>query len=80
MSKTYFISSDTHSHLTPLLAALMKEGYDKTNPDHVLIIIGDLFDRGTESRQLYDFIRSIPRSNRILLIIILKPRMFSYHN
>lgn len=64
----YFIVSDIHSFYSPLKAALANVGYDKDNPEHTLIVCGDLFDRGEESRQLLFFIMfDIPRERRILI-------------
>lgn len=67
MKKEYFCISDIHSGFTPMKQALWKAGYRKTNKNHVLIVCGDLFDRLDESVEVYNFIRSIPRSRRILI-------------
>ena len=65
--KQYFIVSDTHSFYTPLIKELNKKGFDINNKDHILILCGDLFDRGEESKKIYDFIKSIPAERRILI-------------
>lgn len=59
--KKLFVFSDAHSFLTPLKAALDKAGFDPNNEDHWLISCGDLFDRGTESKEMLEFIMSIER-------------------
>ncbi len=66
-SVMYFVSSDIHSFFKPFKKALDKAGFDMKNKNHVLIINGDLFDRGPDSVKLYDFIRSIPQERRILI-------------
>ena len=58
--KKYFCVSDVHSFLTPLLEALNEKGFDKDNPDHILVVLGDLFDRGDETVELYNFVRGLP--------------------
>lgn len=63
----YFISSDIHSFYTPYIEALNKAGFDINNPNHVLVICGDLFDRGTETIKLYNFIRDLPKDRRVLI-------------
>ncbi len=63
----YFITSDLHSFCSPLKKALNNAGYDINNDDHILVILGDLFDRGTETRALYNFLRIIPK-NRLYLV------------
>ena len=65
--KTYFVVSDTHSFYTPLKKALWQAGFRRTNKDHILIVCGDLFDRGQETLQVYNYIKSLPRSRRILV-------------
>ena len=63
----YFITSDTHSFYTSLINELNNKGFDIKNKDHVLIFCGDLFDRGNETFEIYNFIKSIPQKRRILI-------------
>ena len=57
--KKYFVTSDTHSFFSIFYEELLKQGFNQTNPDHILIICGDLFDRGQEAVQMYKFVRSL---------------------
>ena len=63
----YFIVSDIHSFCTELKEGLKKAGFSKTNKDHILVVLGDLFDRGYETTEVYEFIKSIPKKRRILV-------------
>lgn len=63
----YFIISDTHSFFKSVKEALDEAGYDKNNKEHTLVVLGDLFDRGDETVDLFNFITSIPESNRTLI-------------
>ena len=65
--KKYFIISDVHSFATIMKNSLKKNGYNKKNPDHILIVCGDIFDRGTETMKVYKFLKSIPKSRCILI-------------
>lgn len=65
--KKYFITSDTHSFYTELKTALDEKGFDINNPDHIFVLAGDLLDRGFETKELYEFIISIPKERRILI-------------
>lgn len=56
----YFITSDVHSFYTELMTALNKAGFDIDNESHILVVLGDLFDRGSETIELYNFVRSLP--------------------
>lgn len=58
-NKKYFIASDIHSFFTIFKKALDKAGWQQNNPNHVLVIAGDLFDRGEESEQLLQFVQSL---------------------
>lgn len=56
-----FVVSDIHGHYTLMKQALDEAGFDKNNEEHIFICCGDLFDRGTENRKVYDYIRRLPR-------------------
>lgn len=63
----YFCVSDIHSYATYLTAALGKAGFNVDNNDHILIICGDIFDRGYQTLECYNYIMSIPKHRRILI-------------
>lgn len=65
--KKYFIVSDTHSFLQPLLKSLNSTGFDINNREHILVIAGDLFDRGKETIELYNYLMTIPRERLVLV-------------
>lgn len=65
--KKYFITSDIHSFYTPLIKELNKKGFDRLNPEHVLVVCGDVFDRGYETLEVYNFLRSLPKERLILI-------------
>ena len=59
MNRKFFVVSDIHSFYDELMVALTNQNFDKNNPDHVLICCGDLFDRGKQTTQLYNFCREL---------------------
>ncbi len=65
--KTYFIVTDVHSFYSKMIKALTDAGYDKDNPDHIFVSLGDLFDRGDESYEMLMFVNSIPGDRKILI-------------
>lgn len=67
VTKTYFVVSDVHSFYTPMKRALDEAGYDKDNENHILISLGDIFDRGDESLKMLRFFKSLPKERRILV-------------
>ena len=66
-NKIYFCVSDIHGFATELKRALWEAGFRKTNKNHVLIVCGDVFDRGSEAIKVYDYLKSIDK-NRLILI------------
>ncbi|MBP3321398.1 MAG: metallophosphoesterase [Clostridia bacterium] len=61
MKKKLFVVTDVHGHYTLLMQKLREAGYDKNNEEHLLISLGDHFDRGEESLQVLRFFRSLER-------------------
>lgn len=66
--KTYFVTSDIHSFYNLFHKALIEKGFDINNKDHILIICGDVFDRGNESKELLDFIYDLYKQDRLIYI------------
>ena len=56
-----FAVSDIHGCATALETALNEVGFDPKNPCHLLIVLGDLFDRGTENRRVLEYLSGISR-------------------
>ena len=65
--KTYFISSDIHSFYDEYRAALKKQKFDINNPEHIIVVLGDIFDRGEKPLEVYNFLKSLPKERRILI-------------
>ena len=68
--KKYFIVSDIHSFYTPFIIELVdneRSGFDINNPNHILVVLGDVFDRGFETIELYNFLMKIPKERRIMI-------------
>ena len=48
----YYVVSDVHSFYDELISALTEKGFFEDNEPHKLIVCVDLFDRGSQSKQL----------------------------
>ena len=68
MSKKYFVTSDVHSFLDELMAALTEKGFDKENKDHILCVCGDLFDRGSQTVELFEFVKQLQAQDRLVYV------------
>lgn len=56
-----FVVADVHSFYDEMMEALNKKGFDKDNPQHVFISLGDLLDRGNKPLECLDFVNSLER-------------------
>ena len=68
MSKTYFIVSDVHGFYSILKKELKKKKFDLKNPDHILEVAGDLFDRGNEAVELFKFVQWLNNKKRLVYV------------
>lgn len=68
MMKKYFICSDIHGHYTEWQDALKDAGFEITNPDHHIILCGDLLDRGREPVRCLQFVVDLLDKNRIVCV------------
>lgn len=64
----YFIFSDIHGFYDELLQALKENNFDINNKDHILISLGDEFDRGQQAKELLDFLIKMQKENRLILV------------
>jgi len=67
--KTNFVFSDTHGDFSALLTALDKAGFDPANEEHILICLGDSYDRGNENVQVYQFLLEYHDKGRLILLM-----------
>lgn len=64
----YFLFSDVHGEYTSLINALHAAGFNVMNNDHMLIGVGDYFDRGPENDKVYMFLKIMKELGCIKLI------------
>lgn len=62
----YFVSADIHGFYDEWITALKKKGFDIKNPEHKIIVCGDLFDRGRQPKEIIDFI--LANEDKFILI------------
>lgn len=64
----YFIFSDAHGFYSLLTQSLKKAGFDECNDDHMLISLGDNFDRGEENFKMFLFLKEMKEKEKIVLL------------
>ena len=65
--KTYFVCSDIHGYFNEWMLSLKEAGFDLLNSNHILIVLGDIFDRGGQPKGIYQFLKSFPAKRLILI-------------
>ena len=65
----YYVVSDIHSYYTYLRKALEDAGFfDETEPS-MLVVCGDLLDRGLEAKELIEFMVQLLEEGRLIYIL-----------
>lgn len=62
----YFVSGDIHGFYDELQSALKEKGFDISNPEHKIILCGDLFDRGSQPKEIIEFV--LEHKDKVILI------------
>ncbi len=65
--RRYFVFSDVHGHYNELIEGLNKAGYDENNTEHIIVSLGDNFDRGCQNFEVFKYLNSIPSEKKILI-------------
>ena len=64
----YFIVSDVHSYYSILRRTLDDKGFS-LDKDHVLVLLGDAFDRGEETRDTAKFLLSLYDQGKLIYVL-----------
>jgi serine/threonine protein phosphatase 1 len=68
MRKKIFAISDLHGFYNETMAALSAAGWDENNIDHLLVVVGDMFDRGPDSDVLYAKLRDLTLTGKAIVL------------
>lgn len=66
--KRYFVFTDVHGHYDVLMKALKTKGFKASNTSHYIMSLGDNFDRGDKSVEIYNFLKKQARKGRAILL------------
>lgn len=64
----YFVVSDIHGHFDKLIKGLDRVGFDVNNDNHTLVVCGDMFDRGTQSKEIYQYLKELNDKEKAIVI------------
>lgn len=65
----YFVVADGHGHATKTINALEEAGFDKLNNNHKVLMLGDMFDRGPENLEMWEFIQELNKEDKLIYIL-----------
>lgn len=65
----YFCVSDIHGHYDELKEALNKSGFDESNNNHMLMVIGDMVDRGPKCVEVLEYIYYLRSEGKAIVIM-----------
>lgn len=66
--KKYFIVSDIHSFYQALMKALNDKSFSVNDPSHILVLLGDAFDRGPDTQVLAEFLLNLNDMNCLIFV------------
>lgn len=64
----YFVFGDVHGFYNELIAELQAQGFDESNQNHMLISLGDNFDRGSQNYEMFEFLKKMKTLKKIILV------------
>lgn len=65
--KTLYCISDIHGHYYQAIEALQEAGWDENNPNHLLIVCGDIFDRGPDSVSVFEWLYKLTQEGKAIV-------------
>lgn len=65
--KQYFVVADVHSFFDEMIEGLTEAGFDRDDPEHIFVCLGDLLDRGSKPLECLNFVNSLPKERKILV-------------
>lgn len=68
MKKKFFIVSDIHGEYGALRECLQRAGFDEQNESHILVSLGDEFDRGDESLSIYEYLKKLNEKDKAIIV------------
>ena len=68
MKKKIFFCSDIHGYYDVMINTLKFKGFDENNPNHLLVVLGDIFDRGDQAVQVYEYLKRLTDKKKAVVV------------
>ena len=66
--KKLFVISDLHGHYKITIDALRDAGYDENDKNNLLLVLGDIFDRGLENKEIYIWLKRLTDEGKAIVL------------
>ncbi|MBO7615101.1 MAG: metallophosphoesterase [Bacilli bacterium] len=63
-----FVVSDIHGFYSEFIRDIHNAGFNEEDDNHLLIVLGDLFDRGEESKSIYTYLKDLTDKKRAVVL------------
>ena len=67
MKRKIFFCSDIHGYYDIMIRDLKESGYDENNPNHLLVVLGDVFDRGDQAIEVYEYLKRLTDEGKAIV-------------
>ena len=67
MKKKIFFISDLHGNYTDTIKCLKNKGYNENNENHLIVVLGDIFDRGQENLEVYEWLYKATKDKKAIV-------------
>lgn len=66
--RSVYVVSDIHGHHEVLIDTILNSGFDPDDEGDLLVVCGDMFDRGGESLAVYEYLKGLWDNKRAVII------------
>ena len=65
----YFVISDIHAHFNAMISALKNKNFNPDKNNNHLLVLGDLFDRGNQAKEVLEYLYPLSKKNKATIIL-----------
>lgn len=66
-NKKIYFCSDIHGYYSEFISSLKEAGYDENNENNLLVVLGDINDRGKEFLKVYEYLKRLTDEGKAIV-------------